>query len=138
MQPIVYASNIEVRFSDLDSYGHVKSSLYLDYVIASRFRYAAKQLNVDDRMLIERGIGFYLAHAESRFVTPVVGIQDLSVSSWVERIDGANLYVPYEIRLPDERIASEGRLRFVVIDLRTKKPSAAPDWVLDLFQVKEP
>jgi acyl-CoA thioester hydrolase len=138
VKPIVYSNTISVRFSDLDPYGHVSSALYLDYVISSRVSYAKHQLHIDERTLVKRGIGFFLAQADTRFVLPVVGVQELLVSSCVERIDGAQLHVPYEIRLADERLANQGQLRFAVIDLTTNRPTVAPDWVLALFQTSAP
>ena len=37
MKPIVYRSELNVRFAELDPYGHVNSTHYLDYIISSRF-----------------------------------------------------------------------------------------------------
>lgn len=138
MKPIVYASRITVRFSDLDPYGHVNSAHYLDYVISARFVYARDNLNVTERLLKEKGVGFFLSAAQSKFVAPVVGVQELLVSSWVERIDGARLYVPYEIKLPNERVANHGELQFTVIDLSKNRPVDADDWVRSLFFSESP
>lgn len=133
MTPIVYASTIAVRFSDLDPYGHVNSARYLDYIISSRFEYSRRHLDVTDQTLVAKGIGFFLTHAESRFLRPIQGVQELDVRSWVESIEGAELRVPYEIRLSNDKVASEGQLKFAVIDLKTQRPTAPPDWVVALF-----
>lgn len=138
MKPIVYASRITVRFSDLDPYGHVNSAHYLDYVISARFQYARDKLDVSERLLKERAVGFFLSAAQSKFLAPVVGVQELSVSSWVERIEGARLYVPYEIKLPNERLVNQGELMFTVIDLTKNRPIDADDWVRSLFFSETP
>lgn len=134
MKPIIYSATVQVRFSDLDPYGHVNSARYLDYVISSRFQYSLEHLDVTDQLLISRGVGFFLTRAESSFHRPVVGVQKLLVTSWVSEIEGARLTVPYEIKLPSEKLANSGTLHFAVMDLKTQRPTEAPEWVVRLFR----
>ena len=133
MKPIVYSGRVAVRFSDLDPYGHVNSAHYLDYVISARFQYAQEKLGISGRTLVKQGVGFFLAKAQSKFIQPVVGIQELLVSSWVESIEGPRLSVPYEVKTLQEKLVNSGLLEFVVIDLATNRPTDATDWVRGLF-----
>jgi acyl-CoA thioester hydrolase len=138
MKPILYKSNLPVRFSDLDPYGHVNSTHYLDYVISARWVFALDQLHITDRSLVERGVGFYLAKAEIAFKRPILGTGSLAVSSHVSEVDGARLFVPFDIRSSDEStLHADGRLEFLVMDLASRKPTACPDWVRALFFVEE-
>jgi YbgC/YbaW family acyl-CoA thioester hydrolase len=134
MNSIRYKSVVPVRFSDLDSYGHVNSTHYLDYVISSRWAFARDQLRVSDRSLIERKIGFYLSKAQMAFKRPIVGAGAIVASSHVQEIIEARLIVPWEIRSTDEAtLHADGVLEFAVIDLSTNKPTSCPDWVRALF-----
>jgi acyl-CoA thioester hydrolase len=134
MKPIVYEATLPVRFSDLDPYGHVNSTHYLDYVISARWAFARDRLNVTDRSLIEKKIGFYLAKAQTAFKRPILGSGSIVAKSHVAEIADARLFVPFEIRSADlATLHSDGVLEFLVIDLTTSKPIPCPDWVRALF-----
>ena len=65
-KPIIYEAEVEVRFDDLDSYGHVNSSRYLDYVITSRWKFAQANLSYSVQSLHDRGAGVYLTRSPLR------------------------------------------------------------------------
>jgi YbgC/YbaW family acyl-CoA thioester hydrolase len=134
MKPIRYSSLLAVRFADLDPYGHVNSSHYLDYVISARWAFARDHLSVTYRTMIEKKVGFYLANATMHFKRPIAGGGSIVASSHVEQIVDGRLIVPYEIRSENEAILhSDGVLEFVVIDLNTSRPISCPDWARELF-----
>ena len=135
MKPIVYEHSVIVRFADLDPYGHVNSSLYLDYLISSRFLYALKELKTDPASIVEKGLGFYLAHAEMRFLRPLVGLGEVWCRSWVESLDGTTLIVPYELGR-STKPCSKGVLKFAIVDLATNRPTDCPEWAEALFWEK--
>ncbi len=132
MKPIIYQKNIGVRFADLDPYGHVNSSLYLDYIISSRFLFAKEVLDVDFASIAKKGVGFYLSHADMHFKRPLIGVGDVDCKSWVESLEGSVLSVPFEMTREGKTV-SAGTLRFAVVSTATGKPIACPDWVRPLF-----
>jgi acyl-CoA thioester hydrolase/thioesterase-3 len=135
MKPIVYKAALPVSFSDLDPYGHVNSTHYLDYVISARWSYAREKLGVTDKLFAEKRVGFYLTRAEMAFKRPIAGAAGtILASSFVEDVAGPRLVVPYELRSADETVLhSAGTLEFCVIDLGTGKPTTFPEWVRPLF-----
>ena len=134
MKPILYESTLPVRFSDLDPYGHVNSTHYLDYVISARWAFARDRLHVSEKSLGEKKVGFYLAKAQMAFKRPIVGGGSIVAKSHVQEIADAKLFVPFEIRSADgATLHSDGVLEFLVIDLTTNKPLSCPDWVRGLF-----
>jgi YbgC/YbaW family acyl-CoA thioester hydrolase len=133
MKPIFYEAALPVRFSDLDPYGHVNSTHYLDYVISARWAFARDNLKVTERSLSEKKVGFYLAKAQMAFKRPIAG-GTIVARSHVQEIAEAKLFVPFEIRSADgATLHSDGVLEFLVIDLTTNKPISCPDWVRGLF-----
>jgi acyl-CoA thioester hydrolase len=134
LRPIHYRSVVAIRFSDLDLYGHVNSSHYLDYVISSRWEFARVHSNVTVRELAAKKVGFYLSQAQTTFRRPIGGVGSIVAVSHVERIVEARLVVPYAIRSEDETVLhADGTLEFVTIDLTTNKPIPVPDWAFSLF-----
>lgn len=134
MKPILYESTLPVRFSDLDPYGHVNSTHYLDYVISSRWAFAREHLVGTERTLAEKKVGFYLAKAQMAFKRPIAGVSTIVAKSHVQEIAEARLFVPFEIRSADRAtLHSDGMLEFLVVDLTTNRPISCPDWVRGLF-----
>jgi thioesterase-3 len=134
MKPIRYRSMIAVRFADLDPYGHVNSSHYLDYVISARWAYARDHLSVTYKSIAEKKIGFYLAKATMLFKRPIAGAGSIVAYSHVEQIVDGRLIVPYEIRSENDAVLhAEGVLEFVVMDLITNRSIACQAWARALF-----
>jgi YbgC/YbaW family acyl-CoA thioester hydrolase len=135
MTPIVYKAAVPVRFSDLDPYGHVNSTHYLDYIISSRFAYARERFGVTDKTFTEKKIGFYLTKAEMSFKRPILGVAGVVVAqSFVKDVADVRLIVPYELRSADEStVHSAGTLEFCIVELTHGRPTPMTDWVRQLF-----
>lgn len=138
-KPIVYQTNVEIRFSEIDAYNHVNSKHYLDLVSTSRLNYLDRVMKFPIEKVLEKGLGFYLAMAQQFFKKPIVGLNTVHVTSFISKIDGAKLTIPYQILSEDKaRLHSDGTLEFSVVDLKTGKPvKELPDWFLELFFEKE-
>jgi len=132
--PIHYKSEQSTRFSDLDLYGHVNSKHYLDYIITSRWSFAEKELNWSANEIIKKGIGFYLIESNMKYPLPLAGIKTFTIDSWVEEVSGPVLHVPYAItNTARQKTYSDGVLKFMVIDLKTNRPTPLPEWANELF-----
>ncbi len=133
-KPIVYEGEFPVRFADLDPYGHVNASHYLDYVASVRMHFLEEKMKMPPAKIVEQGVAFYLRKATQTFKKPINGIGTVYQRSHVERVEGALLVIPYELRDQKREILySDGILEYAVVNVKTMKPVPPPDWVLDLF-----
>ncbi len=134
-EPIKYKGSLDVRFADLDPYGHVNSKHYLDYVSTTRLNYMANEMRVPLDSVTARGIGFYLVKSTINYLRPIVGLQRIQVSSHVAEIKGSKvLVIPFEVQNPDGSITfSEGTLEYAIVDMKTGKLVQAPEWIKELF-----
>jgi acyl-CoA thioester hydrolase len=133
-QPIVYTGQYDVRFSDLDPYGHLNAKHYLDIVTSTRLQYSERTIGISMHEIAHRGIGFYLASCQQRFRKPIVGMATVKANSHVEETRGASFSVVYQITSIDETLLfSDGLMEFAIVDLKTQKPILTPDWVYSLF-----
>jgi len=133
-EPIIYDQTLDVRFGDLDPYGHLNSSIYLDIVNSSRLIYLERELGVKTSDLIERGIGFYLTRATQEFLRPVNGFARVRVRSHVANQEAARIRVAFALENPDtEKVYARGELEFVVMDLKTQRPTPVPEWMEAYF-----
>lgn len=138
--PRIYDATLDVFFSDLDSYGHVNASRYLDYVISSRWKFGQQHLDYSAESLAEHGLGSFIARASLEFKQPIEGMQTIRVRSHIARVKlGILFLVKFEITTPDlSTLFARGDFEFSAIDLATKRPTRMPDWTMGYFFEPEP
>ncbi len=134
-KPIVYSELIDIRFSDLDMYGHVNSKHYIDIVATARLIFLKENMKVSVEEVAKRGVAFYMTKSTIQYKKPILGLQKVRASSFVREVkDGKTLVIPFTIsNLGDDKIYSDGELEFALIDMTSKRTTPAPDWLLDLF-----
>ena len=57
---IIFENTFPVLFNDLDQYGHMNSSRYMDYLNSSRLLYPRDEFGLDDKFFISIDLGFYV------------------------------------------------------------------------------
>ncbi len=134
-KPIEYADTLDIRFSDLDSYGHVNSKHYVDLVSTARLNFMSRDMKTKISDVTGQGIGFFMTKATMNFKRSINGLQKVRAVSFVQEIkDKKTLIVPFSITSENcETIFSDGVLEFALIDLKTNRSTPAPDWIIDLF-----
>ena len=134
-KPITYDESVDIRFSDLDSYGHVNSKHYVDFVSTARIVFMEKTLKTTIEDAAKKGIGFYLTKSTINYLRPITGLVRVRCRSHVHEIrDGKVLVIPFELLTEDgKRKYSDGTLEFTIVDMNTKRTTSAPEWVADLF-----
>jgi acyl-CoA thioester hydrolase len=135
MKPIIYNDTVDIRFSDLDLYNHVNSKHYIDFVSTTRLTFLAKRFDTTMDTLAKKGFGFYMTKSTVNYKRPIIDLQKVRAKSFVEEIRDEKVYViKFELMTDDEtKIFADGYIEFTVIDLNTKRASAAPKWFLDYF-----
>lgn len=131
-EPIIYTQDINVRFGDLDPYGHVNSPIYLDYIISSRWTYLEQHLNTTSADLIKKGLGFFLINSNINYKRSITGTSTITVRSWVSNVAGTKLTVDFTIK-DQTTLYSDGQLLFAIMDLIEMKPQSLPGWVESIF-----
>ena len=59
MDSIIYENQLQIRFSDLDGYGHMNSNIYADLLATSRLLFLEEELEAPLSFWEERKTGFY-------------------------------------------------------------------------------
>lgn len=135
MKPILYKAEAQTRFSDLDPYGHVNFKHFLDFVVNSRLTFLEKRFQLDLGELAKRGIGFYATQAEIKFLRPIIGIKTLDIETFVESVQNeVTLFIPFTIKdAQTQKVYSEGKIQFTIIDMKTGRPGPITEEVKALF-----
>ena len=138
MTPIIYEGNIDVRFSDLDPYGHVNAKHYLDYVGSTRFQFMEQRLNMPNSEILKRGFKFYMRKSQFEYLKPVEGCVKLYVRSFISHARGPRHTVSFEIQDAEKQTTfCQGSFEFILVNQEDKLVRNAPDWMKELFFTQE-
>jgi acyl-CoA thioester hydrolase len=117
-----FSTPIELRFSDLDLYGHVNSVVYFTYLETAR----VKLFNDFFRELTERQIFILVAHAECDYKLPILFGDPLVVSVTVARVGASSFDLDYRLHDGEEKTYATARTTMVCFDTIRKTTIPVP------------
>lgn len=109
---------LQVRWGDLDGFGHVNNAAYLTYVQEARvdFTIYARERKNQSPILFD----MVVARAEVDYIAPIyqAGV-NAHVEVWVHRIGNSSFGLSYEIDV-DGQVVAKARTVQVTVDMHTK------------------
>lgn len=123
-----YSTTIELRFSDLDLYGHVNSVVYFSYLETAR----VKLFKDFFQELTERQIFTVVAHAECDYKLPILFGDELVVSVAVARIGTSSFDLVYRLYDGKEKTYATALTTLVCFDNMKKIAVAVPDCITSM------
>ena len=109
---------LQVRWGDLDGFGHVNNAAYLTYVQEARvdFTIYARERKNQSPILFD----MVVARAEVDYIAPIyqAGV-NAHVEVWVHRIGNSSFGLSYEIHV-DGQVVAKARTAQVTVDMHTK------------------
>jgi acyl-CoA thioester hydrolase len=112
MMPQMYSTPIELRFSDLDAYGHVNSAVYFTYLETAR----VKLFKDFFREVSEQDIFTIVARAECDFKLPITLYDNVIVTLWVAKTGRASFEIEYRLHDDREKTYATARTTMVCFD----------------------
>ena len=118
---------VQVRFRDIDAFGHVNNAVFFSYVELARIRYLLDVIAPDqpfDRLPL------ILARVELDFRSPIPFGEDVTVESRVDRIGRTSFGMRHRMTAGDDgRLVAEVASVLVTYDYATERPIPVPeDW----------
>jgi len=116
-----FETEVDVRYSDVDTYGHVNNAVYATFVEDARVDYLDAVLDADDAEsggltgMNEDGVGIVVANLELEFRTPVGPVDSVTVGVRVPELGRSSFPFEYEIR-SDGDVAAVGETTMVAYD----------------------
>ncbi len=127
---------VQVRFSDVDVYGHVNNVKYFEYFQEARIAHMAK-IWADAPTEIAR-VPMVLAQVSVDYRKPILfRTQPYDMWSWVASIGRSSFVIESEIVDGDD-ILSRARVVLVTFDPQTQKAAPAPDIYRELLVAHMP
>jgi acyl-CoA thioester hydrolase len=121
----IYSTPIELRFSDLDLYGHANSVIYFTYLETSR----VKLFHDFFQELTRKHIFTVVAHAECDYKLPILFGDNLIVSVVFARLGTSSFDLEYRLHDGAEKTYATARTTLVCFDNVKKTTVPVPDCI---------
>jgi acyl-CoA thioester hydrolase len=118
-----YTTGIEVRFSDLDAYGHVNSAVYFTYLETARVKLFREQFEA----LMRQGIFLLVVRAECDFKIPIMLGDEVVVTLWLAKAGRASFELEYRLHDGKETTYATARTTMVSFDSVSKSTLPLPE-----------
>lgn len=130
-----YWSLIAVRPDDLDLFGHVHSSRYMDYFLAARFDQMGRCYGMGMQEFLDNGLGWYMLKFDISYKRGLGLGESVKVYTWLEEFNSYHVLINFEMRHPEtEKVICMGKSEFGLVSLTAQKSTKIPDWVLERYQ----
>ncbi len=134
--PVV--EKIQVRYQDLDPYGHVNNALHAVYFESLRMAYWKRLAEHLDLGALEAGdipgARYVIAEATVRYKAPIFLDDDLHGAASIRTIGNRSYAMEYELRVGESfeegRVVAEGESAQVFYDHETDEVRPRPEWFL--------
>jgi acyl-CoA thioester hydrolase len=130
----LHRTRLDVRFGDIDAFGHVNNAVFLTFVEQARISYLVEALHIDG---IQR-LPLILARIEMDFRAPIFYGEPLEVTTRVDWIGNTSFGVSHQVLAgPDAHVAAEAQTVLVTYDYATSRPVPVPDDWRRAFEAAE-
>jgi acyl-CoA thioester hydrolase len=123
-----------VRWADLDTNGHLRYSVYLDYAVDTQFR-SLENYGYTAKKLLEMGFGPIILRMETRYSHEVTVDETVTDSFKLAGLspDGARWLTRHDILKLNGKTAATIKLEGVWLNIHTRQAIAPPPDVLEIF-----
>ena len=120
-----HRTSLQVRFRDIDAFGHVNNAVFFSYVEQSRIRYLLDVLATDEPF--DR-LPLILARVELDFRAPIFFNDEVAVDTRVDRIGRTSFDMSHRITAGTAgRVVGDVRSVLVAYDYEASAPIPVPD-----------
>ncbi|MCX8084080.1 MAG: acyl-CoA thioesterase [Calditerrivibrio sp.] len=117
-----YTGKIEVRYSDLDAYGHVNHATYFTYLETVRTNIFINEFEE----LLKNDIHLIIVSASCDYKKPIHLGNDVFVSFWTKEIKKTSFTLQYHIHDGKGVSYASAETTLVAFDNKKKKPTLLP------------
>ncbi|MCW8858150.1 MAG: acyl-CoA thioesterase [Deltaproteobacteria bacterium] len=129
MPEFEFTTPIEIRFADLDAYGHVNNAMFFTYLETARVKL------FQDRFggFLEGDLMFLVVRAECDYRLPIELNDPLQISVYVDQVRHSSFDFSYRLHDGAGRVFAEAKTVMVSYDPKIKKPVAIPPEIKRTF-----
>lgn len=118
-----YSVPVELRFADLDAYGHVNNATYFTLLETARTKLFHDQF-VE---LMDRSLLFLVVKAECEYKLPIELKDTLIISLEMTRVGNSSFDIDYQLHNGNGKIFGSAKTVMVCYDGKAKKTTRIPE-----------
>ncbi|WP_225333263.1 acyl-CoA thioesterase [Halomicrobium urmianum] len=125
---MTFETTVDVRFTDVDTYGHVNNAVYATYMEEARIAYLEAVLGDEAADLLSPaadGTGLVMAGLELDFERPLRTVDAVTVTVETTALGRSSVTIEYELR--DEAVVATGETTLVAYDRAAAESRPLPD-----------
>ena len=120
-----HSTTLEVRFRDIDAFGHVNNAVFFSYVEQARIRYLLDVLTPSEPF--DR-LPLILARVELDFRSPIFFGEEVEIETRVDRIGRTSFGMSHRmVAGAERRLVGDVQTVLVTYDYETSAPIPVPD-----------
>lgn len=127
VSPLLFRTELAVRWRDLDAFNHVNNAMYLRYLEEARLRW----LLTLEGPWMDANVAPVVASALVNFKRPIAWPEDVVVELFVDRIGNSSFTLGHRILSAKDTsvLYCDGHVVMVWFDSRTQKSAPLPETV---------
>ena len=132
---MIITKDVEVRFRDIDSMGHVNNAVYLNYFEQARMKYFS--LIIGEKWDWQKH-GMVVARQEIDYKIPVLLNDEVQLETWCEKLGNASIILRYRLNITrngQSSIAVKGKTILVCYDNILQNVTPVPQAWRDRVEV---
>lgn len=123
-----HRTRLDVRFRDVDAFGHVNNAVFLSYIEQARIRYLAESLQLPISLTDVRELPLILARTEIDYRAPIFFGESVEIGTRVDWIGRSSFSMSHRITAgSDAHLVAEVATILVCYDYAAVKPMPVPD-----------
>jgi acyl-CoA thioester hydrolase len=128
-----HAITYRVCYADTDKMGYVYYGNYARLYEIARVE-TLRSLGVSYKVLEDNGIGLPVFEHYSKFHSPGLYDDELTVICQVDQLPTAKIEFSYRIKNADGDLINEGKTTLVFMNMLQKKVVKAPEWIVNALR----
>lgn len=130
MSPFEYTTPIEIRFSDLDAYGHVNNAVFFTYLETARISFFQQYFGA----FLDGELMFLVVRAECDYRLPIELSDPLQITITVSELRHTSFEFSYRLHDGEDRLFAEAKTVMVCYDPRGRRPVSIPTEIKQTLQ----
>jgi len=122
MKAFCYETCIEIRFADLDAYGHVNNAVIFSYLETARVKMFQERFGD----ILHGGLLFLVARAECDYRQPIELHDSVRIGISLEQLGRSSFTQQYHVHNGGGKLFAEAKTVMVCFDPQRKQPAAVP------------
>ena len=117
--------SVEVRFRDLDAYGHVNNATFLTYLEQARVKILGEYFSLDRETA---DTAFVMKRVECEFKRPITFRNRIYIRMHIAELRRSSFTIHYDVIDEAETVYASADTVLVAINPRSGRPSGIPAW----------